>query len=460
MTATLLPFPLHQFFDNSGAPLASGKVYTYEAGTTTPLATYTDFALSVAHANPIILNSAGRPPAGIYLLSDTYKVVVKDSADTTLWTLDNILAVAGHTTNLDITGTAGENLSANDCVYLSDGSGSLTAGRFYKTDSDTTYASLTAKQIGFATEVITSGSSGPIRIVGRLTGFAGLSAGSSYYCSATAGSITSTAPTSGNVRLVGTADSTTSIIIPAAPVEGGVDVLGTAGEAIAARECVYLSDGTGSRTAGRWYLADSDTVAYSVGVAKTGIAMGAIASGSVGLIRVDGAMGGFSGLTAGANQYISSTAGALTETAPTANARTVAVATSTTAVVLVPQDRRREGVIVMPIGSYVGPPITTGYKGQIWVGNAAITITGWSIMANAAGAIVVDVNMAAHPTYPTASIAGSELPTLSAAQAAQDLALSTWTTAVPADSWLGWEVNSVDGSMVQCTVCLSFRRDA
>jgi hypothetical protein len=43
MTVNLSPFanPGAQFFDDNGDPLTGGKVYTYAAGTTTPLATYT-----------------------------------------------------------------------------------------------------------------------------------------------------------------------------------------------------------------------------------------------------------------------------------------------------------------------------------------------------------------------------------------------------------------------------------
>jgi hypothetical protein len=53
-----------QFFDNNGVPLAGGLIYTYAAGTTTPQATYTTSAGTIAHTNPIVLNSAGRVPGG------------------------------------------------------------------------------------------------------------------------------------------------------------------------------------------------------------------------------------------------------------------------------------------------------------------------------------------------------------------------------------------------------------
>jgi hypothetical protein len=82
-----------QFFDNNGSPLSGGKLYTYLAGTTTNAATYTTNAGNVAHANPIILDSAGRVPSGgeIWLTDATsYKFVVKTSNDTTIATYDNI----------------------------------------------------------------------------------------------------------------------------------------------------------------------------------------------------------------------------------------------------------------------------------------------------------------------------------------------------------------------------------
>ena len=58
--ATIAPYFALQFFDNDGAALSGGKVYTYAAGTLTPKATYTTEAGTVANANPIILDSAGR----------------------------------------------------------------------------------------------------------------------------------------------------------------------------------------------------------------------------------------------------------------------------------------------------------------------------------------------------------------------------------------------------------------
>ena len=81
-----------QFFDNNGVPLAGGLIYTYEAGTTTPQATYTTSAGTIAHTNPIVLNSAGRVPGGeLWLVIGlNYKFVLQTSTATTIATYDNI----------------------------------------------------------------------------------------------------------------------------------------------------------------------------------------------------------------------------------------------------------------------------------------------------------------------------------------------------------------------------------
>lgn len=73
--------------DNSGAMLAGGKVYTYEAGTTTPKAVYTDVALTTPAANPVILDAYGRATV---FASGPYKFVIHTSADVLVQTVDNL----------------------------------------------------------------------------------------------------------------------------------------------------------------------------------------------------------------------------------------------------------------------------------------------------------------------------------------------------------------------------------
>jgi hypothetical protein len=87
--ASLSPPPKLQFFGSDGLPLVGGKLYTYAAGTTTPLATYTDSTGVTQNTNPVILDSSGQ--AGVWLPdTTTYKYVLKTSADVTLYTVDYV----------------------------------------------------------------------------------------------------------------------------------------------------------------------------------------------------------------------------------------------------------------------------------------------------------------------------------------------------------------------------------
>lgn len=81
-----------QFFDNNGVILSGGKIYTYAAGTTTPQATYTSASGATPHANPIVLDSAGRVPGGEIWLTDglSYKFVIETSTGILIGTYDNI----------------------------------------------------------------------------------------------------------------------------------------------------------------------------------------------------------------------------------------------------------------------------------------------------------------------------------------------------------------------------------
>jgi len=83
-----------QFFNTDGTVLAGGKLYTYIAGSSTPKTTYTTSTGNIAHANPIVLDSAGRVPGGeIWLTSGTYKFSVFTSANVLIATYDNISGI-------------------------------------------------------------------------------------------------------------------------------------------------------------------------------------------------------------------------------------------------------------------------------------------------------------------------------------------------------------------------------
>jgi hypothetical protein len=84
------------FLDVDGRPLNAGKLYTYQAGSTTPFATYTDVNGLIANTNPIILGTDGRPPSEIWLTDGFfYKFVLTDSDDVTIQTYDNLYGIIG-----------------------------------------------------------------------------------------------------------------------------------------------------------------------------------------------------------------------------------------------------------------------------------------------------------------------------------------------------------------------------
>lgn len=92
--AAATPFVKLQYLSSTGAPLVGGKIYTYAAGGTTPLDTYTTSCSGVAlsmcttNANPVILDAGGR--AAIFLGPSCYKLVAQNSLGTQQWTIDNI----------------------------------------------------------------------------------------------------------------------------------------------------------------------------------------------------------------------------------------------------------------------------------------------------------------------------------------------------------------------------------
>ena len=115
-----------QYFDNSGLPLANGKLCTYLAGTLTPLATYTDATLVTVNTDPVLLNAAGRPTSsggslvGVFIGAvQKYKIVALQGGDltcstgATIWTYDNITpagavsSVVGTTNQIIVTTSGG-----------------------------------------------------------------------------------------------------------------------------------------------------------------------------------------------------------------------------------------------------------------------------------------------------------------------------------------------------------------
>lgn len=104
----------HQFFDRNGKPLTSGKLFTYIAGSSTPVVTYKTIGGGTESANrntnPIILDMAGM--AELVISTDTaYRFVLFDKNDAPIAEWDNVTAggsEGGSSSNVYVEGTSGE----------------------------------------------------------------------------------------------------------------------------------------------------------------------------------------------------------------------------------------------------------------------------------------------------------------------------------------------------------------
>jgi hypothetical protein len=128
--------------------------------------------------------------------------------------------------------TAGENISANDQVYISTGTGNdsaRTAGRIYKADASNDDR---ADVLGFAPKAITSGAIGEVQTSGNLAGLSGLTAGKIYYTSAsTPGLITATPPSTDGQWIIPSALAVSASEIVINPVASASAVYVTSAEA-------------------------------------------------------------------------------------------------------------------------------------------------------------------------------------------------------------------------------------
>ena len=74
---------------DDGLPLAGAKLLTYQTGTSTPKATYSDSGLTIANANPVVADAGGLF-GEIFLDAGDYRFVLTDANDVTIWTSDPV----------------------------------------------------------------------------------------------------------------------------------------------------------------------------------------------------------------------------------------------------------------------------------------------------------------------------------------------------------------------------------
>ena len=123
-TVNLSPlFNGQTMFGPTSLPLAGGQLFTYQAGSSTPLVSYTTVNGTIANSNPIILGSDGKLPNELWLQQGySYKFVLEDASSNLIDTYDNI---AGILTQIP---TASPSIPSG-CILLWSGStGSIPSG--------------------------------------------------------------------------------------------------------------------------------------------------------------------------------------------------------------------------------------------------------------------------------------------------------------------------------------------
>ncbi len=115
MANQLIP-ALPRATDANGDPVSGAKALFYQTGTTTPVTTYTDEALSVAHSSPVVADASGKF-AQVFIGAGTQvKVVVNDADDALLYQYDPCPMVQGTSSAAEsvtfnpVTGVASDNV--------------------------------------------------------------------------------------------------------------------------------------------------------------------------------------------------------------------------------------------------------------------------------------------------------------------------------------------------------------
>ena len=103
-----------------------------------------------------------------------------------------------------------------------------------------------------------------------------------------------------------------------------------------------------------------------------------------------------------------------------------------------------------------GSVIPTGLAGFVYI-PFACTITGWTLAANVSGSIAVDIwncPLASWPSSAANTICGGSPPTLTSGVLAQGSSFAGWTTAIPANTMLAFNVNSAT-TVIMATLVLT-----
>ena len=158
--------PRSTAFDANGDPISGAKLEFFESGTTTPLDTFSDDALTVANANPVIADSAGRF-GDIFLQQADYKVTLSDADDNVIWTSDPVRADSPKSSDVrEVTTTTVLDTSDDGKLITAD----ATSGAFIITLPAAATAAngyeVTVQKIDSSTNIVTVDASGAETING------------------------------------------------------------------------------------------------------------------------------------------------------------------------------------------------------------------------------------------------------------------------------------------------------
>jgi hypothetical protein len=162
-----------QTFWTSAGAIASGyKLFIYLAGTTTKATTYQE-TTGTANTNPVVLNSRGEVPYGVYVAAgSTYKLVLAPSTDSDppvapVWTRDNLSATNDTTVTVDqwqASGFTPTYVSATSFTVTGDRTSTFQVGRRVKSTNTggTIYSTIRTSAYSSVTTVTVINDSGTL----------------------------------------------------------------------------------------------------------------------------------------------------------------------------------------------------------------------------------------------------------------------------------------------------------
>ncbi len=222
-TVNLSPLFNGQTMFNGIVPLAGGQIYCYQAGSSTPLATYTTSSGNIANPNPVILGSTGKLPSELWLQAGyAYKFVLQDSSNVTINTYDNISGI------ISTIPTSNTTLPAGCIIIWSGSTGSIPSGFVLCDGSNSTPDlrnsfvlgagnSYTVGQTGGSTDAIVVSHTHTVTDPGHLHNIASTGSGTIANDTPSGATGSSTATTASNttgITLVATGTSGTNANMP------------------------------------------------------------------------------------------------------------------------------------------------------------------------------------------------------------------------------------------------------